>query len=167
MGPMDPARYLVSDLLARPGNHRDERVDVAVTLHSDTIEVDDVAEADLRLEAAVGAVVVRGRASVPGTFTCSRCLQEFSSELSADVVATYGNDEDEDSRPISGDGRIDLAEAVRDELAMAMPPSPLCRPDCRGLCAECGTDLNTEPCGGHEDRSSSPFAALEGFFPSE
>jgi uncharacterized protein len=164
---MDPARYLVSDLLARPGNHRDEQVEVAVSLHSDTIDVDGMAEADLRLEAAVGAVVVRGRASVPATFTCSRCLQAFSSQLSADVVATYGNDEDEDSRPISGDGRIDLAEAVRDELAMAMPPSPLCRPDCRGLCAECGTDLNTDPCGGHEDRSSSPFAALEGFFPSE
>ena len=115
----------------------------------------------------MGAVVVRGSATVPATFTCSRCLTEFGSELATELTATYGNDDDEDSRPISGDGRIDLAEAVRDELAMAMPPSPVCRPDCLGLCAGCGTDLNTDPCGGHEDVSSSPFAALEGFFPSE
>lgn len=164
---MDPARYLVSDLLSRPGNHRDEVLDVAVSLRSDTVTVDDIAEAELRLEAAVGAVVVRGRTSVPASFTCSRCLTDFTADLAADVTATYGNDDDEDSRPISGDGRIDLAEAVRDELAMAMPPSPLCRSDCRGLCATCGTDLNGDPCGGHEDLSSSPFAALEGFFPSE
>lgn len=164
---MDASRYLVTDLLGRPGSHRDDTVDVPVALRTDAVVVDDVAVAELRLEAAVGAVVVRGSAAVPATFTCSRCLTEFGSDLATEITATYGNDEDEDSRPISGDGRIDLAEAVRDELAMAMPASPLCRPGCRGLCAECGTDLNTEPCGGHEDLSSSPFAALEGFFPSE
>lgn len=164
---MDASRYLVSDLLARPGNHRDETIDVPVELRSDAVAVDDVAEADLRLEAAVGAVVARGTATVPATLTCSRCLKEFEAELSSTITATYGNDEDEDSRPISGDGRIDLAEAVREELAMAMPTSPVCRPDCLGLCAGCGTDLNMDPCGGHEDLSSSPFAALEGFFPSE
>ncbi len=164
---MDPARYLVSDLLARPGNHRDETLDVSVARSSEAVAVDGTAEAALRLEAAVGAVVVRGTASVPARLVCSRCLTEFDADLTAEVTATYGNDEDEDSRPISGDGRIDLAAAVREELAMAMPPAPLCRPDCRGLCAGCGTDLNVDPCGGHEDLSSSPFAALEGFFPSE
>lgn len=164
---MDPARYLVTDLLSRPGSHRDETVEVPITLRSDAVAVDDAAVADLRLEAAVGAVVARGPAGVPATLTCSRCLSEFPGRITADVVATFGNAEDEDSRPISGDGRIDLADAVREELAMAMPATPVCRPGCLGLCAECGTDLNTDPCGGHEDASSSPFAALEGFFPSE
>lgn len=164
---MDLSRYPISDLLARPGSHRDVDVEVPVELSSDAVAVDGSATGRLRIEAAVGAVVVRGAVDVPASLTCSRCLATFEGSLAADLTATYGDGDDEDSRDISRDGRIDLEEAIREELAMAMPATPLCREDCRGLCAECGTDLNVDPCDGHEDLSSSPFAALEGFFPSE
>jgi uncharacterized protein len=43
-------------------------------------------------------------------------------------------------------GRIDLAEVVREELALAVPPFVLCREDCAGLCPKCGSDLNAGPC---------------------
>ena len=164
---MDFSRYLVSDLLAHPGAHRDERLEVPITLASESVTVDDVADGDVRIEAAVGAIVVRGEVSVDADVICSRCLQPASSEIRADLVVTYGDADDEDSRPISGDGRIDLATAVPEELAMAMPHAPLCKEDCLGLCTDCGTDLNTNPCGGHPEASDSPFAALEGLFPEQ
>jgi uncharacterized protein len=42
--------------------------------------------------------------------------------------------------------QIDLVEFVREELALAVPSYPLCRPSCAGLCPRCGADLNTGPC---------------------
>jgi uncharacterized protein len=42
---------------------------------------------------------------------------------------------------------LELGEAVREELALAIPAFPLCREDCAGLCPGCGADLNAGPCG--------------------
>jgi uncharacterized protein len=42
---------------------------------------------------------------------------------------------------------VDLSEAVREELLLAVPQYVECRPDCRGLCPSCGADLNAGPCG--------------------
>ena len=165
--PLDFSRYLVSDLLAHPGAHRDEHLEVPVSMSSESVTVEDTAEGDVRIEAAAGAVVVRGDVAVDAAIVCSRCLQPATSTVEADLVVTYGDADDEDSRPISGDGRIDLATAVHEELAMAMPHAPLCKEDCLGLCTDCGTDLNTNPCGGHPDVPDSPFAALEGLFPEQ
>ena len=164
---MDFSRYRVSDLLARPGAHRDEYLEVPITLSSESVTVDGTARGEARIEAAVGAVVVRGQVEVPSKVVCSRCLTDAVGVVSAPLVVTYGDKEDEDSRPISGEGQIDLTLAVHEELAMAMPHAPLCKPDCLGLCTECGTDLNINPCDGHPESSDSPFAALEGLFPPE
>ncbi|MFH1475453.1 MAG: DUF177 domain-containing protein, partial [Chloroflexota bacterium] len=40
---------------------------------------------------------------------------------------------------------LDLEPLAREAILLAAPIAPVCRPDCRGLCAECGIDLNTGP----------------------
>ena len=42
---------------------------------------------------------------------------------------------------------LDLRDALREELLLAVPQFVECRPDCRGLCPECGANLNAGPCG--------------------
>ena len=59
---------------------------------------------------------------------------------------------------------VDLTGPIRDEVALAIPVRPVCRPDCRGLCPTCGTDLNSDPDHGHDEGTDSPFAVLEGMF---
>jgi uncharacterized metal-binding protein YceD (DUF177 family) len=54
-------------------------------------------------------------------------------------------DLDEETYPLVGD-QLDLRPLVRDALLLELPLAPLCREDCRGLCAQCGTDLNSGPC---------------------
>lgn len=121
----------------------------------------------LRLEAISGGLLARGEVVVAATLRCQRCLTDFAAEVTASITQLYGNAEDEDALPVSGDGRIDLEAPVRDELGMAVPLTPICREECKGLCATCGTDLNVDPCDGHEDSSTSPFAPLEGLFDQE
>lgn len=161
-------RVLVSDLLSRLGATRRERLAVPVSISLTQATVDADAAADLTLAGIGDGVLVRGTASVTVDYRCNRCLAEFSElvEVSIDqVFRTEPEDTDGEMR-IDSMGWIDVGVPVHDEIALALPPVPLCRPECRGLCPECGTDLNTEPCAGHGDASSSPFAALEHLFDS-
>lgn len=160
-------RYLVSDLLARPGSVDDVDVNVPLAMEFEQASIEAEATGSLRLEAISGGLLVRGDVRVPATLRCQRCLVEFDADITATITQLYGNADDEEALPVSGDGRVDLAAPVRDELGMAVPLTPICRKDCKGLCATCGTDLNVQPCDGHEESSSSPFASLEGLFDPE
>ena len=57
--------------------------------------------------------------------------------------------------------QIDLAPILREYALLEVPIKPLHDPDCKGLCIECGQDLNIEDCGHNQDVDDSPFAALK------
>ncbi|SRR5258705_1790166 len=119
------------------------------------------------LDVALGApVVVTGRLQATGegrfywhgslrtvvTGECRRCLTAVTTPVTTDADALFTQDgearEDPDAYPLAPDAtEIDLAPAVRQELLLAVPRFLLCREDCRGLCPQCGKDLNAGPCG--------------------
>jgi uncharacterized protein len=105
------------------------------------------------------------RASAPVSFTCARCLAEWAEDLTVEGSQHFSRVPDEDGYAIVS-GTIDLAAPAIDELSLAIPPAPLCSPECKGLCPICGTDLNEKPCDGHRDESDSPFATLRQLFDS-
>ncbi|MDR2930081.1 MAG: DUF177 domain-containing protein [Propionibacteriaceae bacterium] len=81
---------------------------------------------------------------------CSRCLTQFTIPVEVQAkelfvypeqVADYA---DEDVSQIH-DEAADLAQVIRDAVVIDLPLIPLCRPDCRGLCPDCGQDLNAAP----------------------
>jgi uncharacterized protein len=91
--------------------------------------------------------------------SCARCLKDFQQKLhvtfeerfvpTVDVVtgaAVPFVDEGDDVFFIDDHHHLDLTEAVRQRTLLEMPSVPLCQPDCAGLCARCGRDLNTGPC---------------------
>jgi len=49
---------------------------------------------------------------------------------------------------------------LREEVILATPLAPLCRPDCKGLCAVCGRDLNLEP-HTHEGTTDERWSTLD------
>jgi uncharacterized protein len=56
---------------------------------------------------------------------------------------------------------IDLGSFFQEVIALAFPVQPVCREDCQGLCPRCGADRNAESCDCSEERTDSPFAALQ------
>lgn len=122
----------------------------------------------------VGEVLVDGRIQRTGEryrFTgrvraaleleCGRCLDAFQLPLDVEVDLTYvpetiaapsSTDEDVElsdddlTTAFYRDQVLDLGAMVREQFYLAMPMRPLCRPDCRGLCSKCGTNLNAETC---------------------
>lgn len=82
---------------------------------------------------------------------CSRCLTPFELPVCGEIHALYGSSAEEDAdgeltvRSFSGE-EIELDELLLSEINFALPMQPLCREDCRGLCPECGTNLNNGAC---------------------
>lgn len=120
---------------------------------------------------------LEGRASGEVEQQCSRCLRQITSPVTTDFAEQYyatigvvsGEELPEaplDAKTIGSDFRVDLAPLLREELILAMPQAPLCRPDCKGLCAECGRDLNEEP-HEHERGVDDRWAALRDLHPDE
>ena len=118
---------------------------------------------DLRLESVVEGVLVTGAATVAISGECVRCLATIVDGLEIDVQELFvypGHEaaEDEASR-LEGD-LLDLEPLLRDAVVLELPFQPLCAPDCAGLCAQCGANLNEHPEHAHEVAPDPRWAAL-------
>jgi uncharacterized protein len=106
---------------------------------------------------------------------CSRCLEGFAVPVDtafdllyvpASAVPDTGEkeiEEDDLDTAYYREGIIDLADVVREQLYLALPMKPLCQEACRGLCPECGTNLNFGTCNcapAWEDPRLAPLKAL-------
>ncbi|MFN2570621.1 MAG: DUF177 domain-containing protein [Gemmatimonadales bacterium] len=83
---------------------------------------------------------------------CRRCLTAVTTPVDLEIGALFTKDpealDDPDSYPVAPDAtEIDVTPAVREELVLAAPRFIECREDCKGLCPQCGKDLNAESCG--------------------
>ncbi|GIU92386.1 MAG: metal-binding protein [Acidimicrobiia bacterium] len=158
-------RFLVADLLADPGRARTETGSVPVSFEFPQARIEDVVEVTCTLRSLTDGVVARGTITVAATLLCNRCLTDWVETRRVPFEQVYRwSPSDVDELAVEPGGYIDLEGVVRDEVALSVPLAPLCRADCRGLCPECGTDLNVAPCGGHGDEKESPFAPLRQLF---
>lgn len=103
--------------------------------------------------AGTGEAVVRGRVRGELHQECRRCLEpvegEFERELTLVFVSGFTGEDAEAGDVFTFDpasGSLDVSEAVREELILAMDPYVVCDPECRGLCPRCGANLNEGPC---------------------
>lgn len=99
-----------------------------------------------------------GRVSSVLGLSCVRCLAdvELPVDLPFDLLylphQAHGEDEeievedDDLTTAFYRDDEIDLGQLVVEQFYLALPMKPLCRESCRGLCPECGTNLNTATC---------------------
>jgi uncharacterized protein len=82
---------------------------------------------------------------------CRRCLTPVETPLQLEIGALFTQDpdaqDDPDSYSVAPDATdIDVTPAVREELVLAAPRYVVCRDDCKGICPQCGQDLNAGPC---------------------
>ena len=95
---------------------------------------------------------------------CYRCLKDAVLDLSIkgrEYQATSPGESDELRTPYVADNQLRLSDSARDAIAVELPEQILCRPDCAGLCAICGEDLNENPHEHAEERRDPRWAALE------
>ena len=96
---------------------------------------------------------------------CTRCNEEFTEDFSVDFSERFlrvsESEADElECYPFSDD-TVSLDKMVQDLLILNTPIYGVCRPDCKGLCPECGANLNYQKCSCGDSNDNSPFAALK------
>ena len=99
-----------------------------------------------------------GNLSTVLELSCSRCLEPYRLPVSAPFDLRYlpaGEASTESEREVENDDlgisyyqneQIDLNELLREQFYLALPMKPLCQDACRGLCPQCGTNMNTGTC---------------------
>ncbi len=101
-------------------------------------------------------ILVDACLSVTSKNVCSRCLEPMQSTCEIDFQEEFAPTVDPDSGarlPLPDEAfaiderqALDLNEAIRQYRLAAQPIRSLCRPDCKGLCPDCGANLNQGPC---------------------
>ena len=135
--------------VVKSGDPRPEHIAAPIAdLFVSGSEVPDGADVviDVVLEPVGHSVEAVGTVTAPWTGACRRCLKAAAGELVADVREIFEtNPVPEETYPLVND-QIDLEPLAREAVVLELPPAPLCREDCRGLCAQCGADLNEASC---------------------
>ena len=100
--------------------------------------------------AGEGRFYWHGRVEGEVALDCRRCLAETTADVSDELHVIFAEDGDPDDPDVysidPGALELDLRPAVREHWLLEAPGYALCRPDCKGLCPTCGTDLNTGEC---------------------
>lgn len=97
-----------------------------------------------------GTLLVNIQGTVKAQALCSRCVEPFDMEMPFEAVEEFReealpNDPSLEYSRFTGDVIV-LDELVSDAVGLSFPISVLCRPDCQGLCPQCGTNWNQESC---------------------
>ena len=128
------------------------------------LPVPEKVQAQLTVDQAATGKVFRLQFDAALYGPCFRCLGDAEIVEHLDLreyQATEPGDDEELKTPyLTSDERLDLSAWARDGLVLALPEQILCRPDCAGLCPECGLDLNKEPHVHEEERLDPRWAGL-------
>ncbi len=126
-----------------------------VNIHESSFFIDHPVHVHLLVEIVDDVFVARGAYSGIVTCTCDRCLKTFKKEPArSDYLFSRELDANRDET-------IDLTEGVVEDILLGLPLKVLCSEDCKGLCPQCGTNLNIEECACKTRPNASPFSELD------
>lgn len=115
-----------------------------------------------------GYMLLKADVTVNADARCGRCGTAFKyshtfkleSGVSKDPVA----DDKEDEYLIAPDGLLNMDEAVNSFIILSLPYRFLCRRDCKGLCQQCGKNLNEGPCSCKDEKGDPRWDVLKNYF---
>jgi uncharacterized protein len=172
----------ISRLGRRPGSMMtfSETVPSPSRIGLDLIGVDQGAplRLDLRIESVSEGALVTGAVSAPTSGECARCLTPITGDVEIDLTELFAypdsaTDETTESDEIGRVGSsgqpdtVDLEQPIIDAIGLALPFSPLCGPDCAGLCPQCGVAMATAEPGHHHEQIDPRWAKLTGILDPE
>ncbi len=107
-----------------------------------------------RVEYVSNELIVQGSVSTTLEMQCSRCAQFFSTTIAdSSFLRAYDVPEEQES--------VDITPDLREAILLNLPSFAVCRPECAGICPQCGTDLNTNRCDCEPEVGDQRWGALD------
>ncbi len=124
------------------------------------LELDYVRGA-LRLSRNSRGVLVQGTLGTALVGECARCLEATQVPVSIELEELFTYPPSPDAPyAVEETGNLDLGPLLREEVILAVPMTILCRPDCAGLCPQCGQNWNEGPCDCPQETIDPRLASL-------
>ncbi len=165
----------LSQLHGQPKHYERQFAPSAFDPQDEDYRVAAPVELILDVEKAGGdAFRATGRVTTTLMLECGRCLDEFALPVDATFELRYvpapdaveGAEreitEDDLTTSFYREGSLDVIELMREQFQLALPMKPLCAESCRGLCPECGANLDRTPCGCAPAWEDPRLAVLKG-----
>ena len=128
----------------------------------------------LNMQSVSEGVLLQGAVRAWARGECARCVRDIEQQLEEAIaelvyypqsVAALAAEDDEEAQegelPLIHDEHIDLEPLIRDAIVLGLPLQPLCQPDCRGLCPECGERWDDLPEDHQHEYFDPRFSALD------
>lgn len=173
--PSGPLVIDIRDLDRQPGAGRDlvTQVPAPADLGLELIKIPEGSplDLDLRVESVAEGVLVTGVVRGTAVAECGRCLTETTEDVQVALTELFAypgtktdetTEDDEVARLV--EDRADLESVIRNEIVTELPLTPLCKPDCQGLCAGCGERLEDLPEDHTHELIDPRWAALRAKF---
>ena len=119
-----------------------------------------------RISADSDILILTAEIKVDLEMICSRCLDTFIYPIDIDIeerFTTNSKSEDEEAIVVLDDV-LNITEVVETSIISTLPIKRVCKDDCKGLCQECGCNLNFNTCSCNKEDVDIRFEALKGFF---
>ncbi|MFH0799071.1 MAG: DUF177 domain-containing protein [Pseudomonadota bacterium] len=145
----------------------------------EAFEPGDSARLDVAISKVERNAMISGSLALKSHPRCDRCLARYAESSSIPIRSTLAplyesrkQQEHEEGAEVElvredlefefyeGD-RFDLDDIVREQMLLSKPMKHLCKKDCRGLCQQCGKNLNEGPCGCPEKKADPRWAKLK------
>lgn len=156
-------------LEASPGTSRDIELDYPTVLVEDDVTLAPLKGTFQAIRNSKG-IYITGELHSKISTECARCLDpvQLAITIKMDDLFYYPSH----TAPagelwIGDDGFLDLAPLVRQLSLLEIPMQPFCRPDCKGLCVECGQNLNEAACDCERDDIDPRLESLRSLLDSE
>jgi len=160
--PRKPFRINVGFIIHEEVGYKHE-----IPFELETIQLEDLELKNLEGSVKIGrtpqGLIVQGEFNAETSLECVRCLKGFTRPLAWEFTELYAFNKKSVSETgllLPEDAHIDLAPLLREYALLDVPINPLHDPGCKGLCSECGQDLNIKDCGHKQYDGDSPFSSL-------
>ena len=111
-------------------------------------------------------LIVNAKIKADLEMICSRCLDTFIYPIDIDIEErfTTNSKSQDDEAIVVMDDVLDITEIVETSIISTFPIQRVCKDDCKGLCQECGCNLNYNKCSCNKENVDIRFEALKGLF---
>ena len=148
-------------------------LDLKSDIQSDAVKIVSPVKAVLRLDKVLPEIMAKGVLNGDVEHECSRCLKNFTERIASQFNVVYRptteiaraeqhqlKSDELDTVFYTGD-TIEIDDLLREQLILNLPMKPLCSPDCRGFCPQCGADMSLSACGCKTSKIDSRFEVLK------